>query len=132
MGLIPGLKAPMSLFANAMGMALIVFFLMFWLGFKHHGIGYFKHFIGPVWWLAPLMIPIHIVGELSRPISLTLRLFGNIMGEDVVILVLTAFIFPLIIPVPMHIMAIFTSLLQALVFTILSGIYLSEAVSDSH
>jgi F-type H+-transporting ATPase subunit a len=49
MGLIPGLKAPMSLFANAMGMALIVFFLMFWLGFKHHGIGYFKHFIGPVW-----------------------------------------------------------------------------------
>ena len=76
----------------------------------------------------PLMFPIHVIGELARPVSLTLRLFGNIMGEDVVILVLTIYIFPFIVPVPMLLMAIFTSFLQALVFTILSGIYLSGAV----
>lgn len=132
MGLIPGLKSPTSLFANCLGMALTVFFLTAWFGFKHHGLGYLKHFAGPIWWMAPLMFPIHIVGEISRPISLTLRLFGNIMGEDVVILVLTSFIFPLLVPIPMHLMAIFTSLLQALVFTILSGVYLSGAVSEGH
>lgn len=132
MGLIPGLKSPTSLFANCLGMALIIFFLTAFYGFKHHGTGYIKHFIGPIWWMAPLMFPIHVVGEISRPISLTLRLFGNIMGEDVVILVLTSFIFPLIVPIPMHLLAIFTSLLQALVFTILSGVYLSGAVAESH
>jgi F-type H+-transporting ATPase subunit a len=132
MGLIPGLKSPTSFFSNCLGMALIVFLLTLFFGFRKHGIGYLKHFIGPVWWMAPLMLPIHIIGEISRPVSLTLRLFGNIMGEDVVILVLTSFIFPLIVPIPMHLMAIFTSLLQALVFTILSGIYLSGAIAESH
>lgn len=132
MGLVPGLKSPTSMFSNCLGMALIVFFLTAFYGFKHHGLGYFKHFIGPIWWMAPLMLPIHIVGELSRPISLTLRLFGNIMGEDVVILVLTSFIFPLLVPLPMLLLAIFTSLLQALVFTILSGVYLSSAIAESH
>ncbi|MGM0599862.1 MAG: F0F1 ATP synthase subunit A [Candidatus Rifleibacteriota bacterium] len=132
MGLVPGLKSPTSLFSNCLGMALIIFFLTAYYGFKHHGTGYIKHFAGPIWWMAPLMVPIHIVGEISRPISLTLRLFGNIMGEDVVILVLTSFIFPLIVPIPMHLLAIFTSLLQALVFTILSGVYLSGAIAESH
>ncbi|MEW6710376.1 MAG: F0F1 ATP synthase subunit A [Candidatus Riflebacteria bacterium] len=132
MGLVPGLKSPTSMFSNCLGMALVVFFLTAFFGFKHHGLGYIKHFAGPIWWMAPLMFPIHIVGELSRPVSLTLRLFGNIMGEDVVILVLTSFIFPLLVPIPMHLMAIFTSLLQALVFTILSGVYLSGAVAEGH
>jgi F-type H+-transporting ATPase subunit a len=102
------------------------------MGIKAHGFGYLKHFIGPVWWMVPIMLPIHIIGEISKPISLTLRLFGNIMGEDVVILVLTAYIFPLLVPIPMLLMAIFTSLLQALVFTILSGVYLSNALEDAH
>jgi F-type H+-transporting ATPase subunit a len=82
--------------------------------------------------MAPLMLPIHIVGEISRPISLTLRLFGNIMGEDTVILVLTVALFPLLVPIPMLLMAIFTSMLQALVFTILTGVYLSGALSEGH
>lgn len=132
LGLIPGLKSPTSLFSNCLGVALIVFFSTFYLGIKHHGSGYIKHFTGSIWWMAPLMLPIHIVGELSKPISLTLRLFGNIMGEDVVILVITVYLFPLIVPVPMHLMAIFTSFLQAIVFTILSGVYLSDSVSEGH
>jgi F-type H+-transporting ATPase subunit a len=132
LGLIPGLKSPTGLFSNCLGMALIVFFYTFYLGLKKHGLSYFKHFTGDIWWMVPLMLPIHIIGEISRPISLTLRLFGNIMGEDAVILVLTVFLFPLLVPVPMLLMAIFTSLLQALVFTILSGVYLSEAISGGH
>ncbi len=132
LGLVPGLKSPTSLFSNCLGMALIVFVYTFYLGIKTHGFGYIKHFTGNIWWMAPLMLPIHIVGELSRPISLTLRLFGNIMGEDVVILVLTVALFPLLVPLPMYMMAIFTSLLQALVFTILTGVYLSGALSEGH
>ena len=132
LGLVPGLKSPTSLFSNCLGMALIVFIYTFYLGIKTHGPGYIKHFTGTIWWMAPLMLPIHIVGEISRPISLTLRLFGNIMGEDVVILVLTVALFPLLVPLPMLMMAIFTSLLQALVFTILTGVYLSGALSEGH
>ncbi|PKL43583.1 MAG: ATP synthase F0 subunit A [Candidatus Riflebacteria bacterium HGW-Riflebacteria-2] len=132
LGLVPGLKSPTSLFSNCLGMALIVFVYTFYLGIKAHGIGYIKHFTGDIWWMAPLMLPIHIVGEISRPISLTLRLFGNIMGEDTVILVLTVALFPLLVPVPMLLMAIFTSMLQALVFTILTGVYLSGAISEGH
>lgn len=132
LGLIPGLKSPTSLFSNCLGMALIVFVYTFYLGIRAHGFGYIKHFTGDIWWMAPLMLPIHIVGEISRPISLTLRLFGNIMGEDTVILVLTVALFPLLVPVPMLLMAIFTSMLQALVFTILTGVYLSGALSEGH
>lgn len=132
LGLIPGLKSPTSIFSNCLGMALIVFVYTFYLGLKKHGVGYIKHFTGDIWWMMPLMLPIHIIGEISRPISLTLRLFGNIMGEDAVILVLTVFIFPLLVPVPMLLMAIFSSLLQALVFTILSGVYLSGAIAEGH
>ncbi len=132
LGLVPGLKSPTSLFSNCLGMALIVFVYTFYLGIRAHGAGYIRHFTGDIWWMAPLMLPIHIVGEISRPISLTLRLFGNIMGEDTVILVLTVALFPLLVPVPMLLMAIFTSMLQALVFTILTGVYLSGALSEGH
>ncbi len=132
MGIIPGLKSPTGLFSNCLGLSLIIFFLTLFMGIKTHGFGYIKHFTGPVWWMVPIMLPIHIIGEFAKPISLTLRLFGNIMGEDVVILVLTIYVFPLLVPIPMLLMAIFTSLLQALVFTILSGVYLSNALEDSH
>ena len=132
LGLIPSLKSPTSIFSNCLGMALIVFIVTAYLGIKHHGLAYVKHFTGTIWWMAPLMFPIHIIGEISRPISLTLRLFGNIMGEDVVILVLTLYLFPLLVPIPMMLLALFTSFIQALVFTILSGIYFSGAISEGH
>ncbi len=132
LGLVPGLKSPTSLFSNCLGLALMVFFYTAYLGIKTHGFGYIKHFTGDIWWMMPLLFPLHIIGEISRPISLTLRLFGNIMGEDVVIIVLTVAIFPLLVPLPMYFMAIFTSLLQALVFTILAGVYFSGALSEGH
>ncbi len=127
LGIIPGLKSPTSVFSNCLAMALVIFFMTQYLGFTRQGLGYLKHFWGDVWWMGPLMFPIHVIGELARPVSLTLRLFGNIMGEDVVILVLTIYLFPFLVPLPMLFMAIFTSTIQAMVFTILSGIYVSGA-----
>ncbi|OIP22037.1 ATP synthase F0 subunit A [bacterium CG2_30_54_10] len=128
MGLIPGFKSPTSVFSNCLGMAMITFFLTHLFGLWEGGFHYVAHFWGEPWWLGPLMFPLHIIGELSRPLSLTFRLFGNIMGEDVVILVLTVALFPFLIPLPMMFMALFTSFLQAMVFTILSGVYLSGAL----
>lgn len=132
MGVVPGLKSPTSLFSSCLSMALLVFFLTFYVGFKAHGLGYIKHYTGDVWWMAPLMVPLHLVSELSRPLSLTLRLFGNIMGEDTVILVLTVALFPLLVPVPMLILSLLTSAIQAMVYTILTGVYLSGALSEGH
>lgn len=131
LGIVPGLKSPTSIFSNCLAMALVIFLMTQYLGFTRQGIGYLKHFWGDVWWMGPLMFPIHVIGEIARPISLTLRLFGNIMGEDVVILVLTIYLFPLFVPLPMMFMAIFTSAIQAMVFTILSGIYISGAASHA-
>ncbi|HNW34679.1 MAG TPA: F0F1 ATP synthase subunit A [Candidatus Ozemobacteraceae bacterium] len=131
LGIVPGLKSPTSAFSNCVAMAVVIFLLTQYIGFSRQGLGYLKHFWGDVWWMGPLMFPIHVIGEIARPISLTLRLFGNIMGEDVVILVLTLYIFPLIVPLPMMLMAIFTSVIQAMVFTILSGIYISGAAAHS-
>lgn len=132
LGLIPGFQSPTSFFSNCLGMALITFIYTTYLGFKQHGLGYIKHFTGNIWWMSPLMLPIHLVGEISHPISLTLRLFGNIMGEDTVIIVLTTSLFPLLLPLPMMCMAVFSGFLQALVFTILSGVYFSGALAEAH
>ncbi|MFZ2956094.1 MAG: F0F1 ATP synthase subunit A [Candidatus Ozemobacteraceae bacterium] len=132
-GVIPGFKSPTSLFANCLTLALIIFFMTQYLGFKHHGIGYIKHFWGDPWWMGPLLFPIHVIGEIARPMSLTFRLFGNIMGEDLTVIVLTVAIFPLIVPLPMLCFQIFTGLIQALVFTTLSCIYFKGALgSDEH
>ncbi|HOY67481.1 MAG TPA: F0F1 ATP synthase subunit A [Candidatus Ozemobacteraceae bacterium] len=131
LGIIPGLKSPTSTFSNCVALAVVVFFMTHYIGFSRQGLGYLKHFWGDVWWMGPLMFPIHLLGEIARPISLTLRLFGNIMGEDVVILVLTLYLFPVLVPLPMMFMALFTSVLQAMVFTILSGIYISGAAAHA-
>lgn len=132
-GLIPGFRSPTSVFSDCIGLALITFTATHYLGFRQNGWGYLKHFAGEPIWMAPLFVPMHIIGELSRPMSLTLRLFGNIMGEDVVIMVLTAYLVPLLVPIPMLAMAIFTSVLQALVFSMLSSIYIAGALGgDEH
>ena len=132
LGLIPGFQSPTSFFSNCLGMALITFIYTNYLGIKRNGFDYIKHFTGNIWWMAPIMFPIHLIGEISHPISLTLRLFGNIMGEDTVIIVLTTAMCPILLPIPMMCMAIFSGFLQALVFTILSGVYFSSALAEAH
>jgi len=97
-------------------------------GVKSHGIKYFKHFMGPVWWLAPLMIPIEIVSHLARPVSLSMRLLGNIAADHAVVLAFFAII-PILVPVPFLLMGVFVSVVQAIVFSLLSTVYIGQAVA---
>ncbi|VAX21898.1 ATP synthase F0 sector subunit a [hydrothermal vent metagenome] len=130
-GLIPGCVSPTANVNTNIAMAIIVFTLYQFVGFYTHGCGYVKHFLGPVWWMIPLMLPIEIISHLARPITLAVRLFGNIKGEELVILVL-GFLVPLILPMPMIAFAVFTSILQALVFILLSMVYISGALEEAH
>ncbi|MBZ4642810.1 MAG: synthase subcomplex subunit [Deferribacteraceae bacterium] len=130
-GIIPGFAAPTANLNTTAAPALIVFFTYHFIGIKKHGAHYIKHFMGPIAWLAPLMIIIELIGHLSRPLSLSMRLFGNIFGEDLVIMILFVLV-PFLVPLPMYFMAIFTSTLQAYVFMMLSMIYISGALEEAH
>jgi F-type H+-transporting ATPase subunit a len=97
-------------------------------GLKEHGIKYLKQFVGPMWALAPLMIPVELIGHLARPLSLGLRLFGNITGDHLV----TAIFFglaPLLVPLPVMFLGLFVAFVQTFVFMLLSMAYFSGAVS---
>lgn len=130
-GIFPGFYSPTSSLNTNAAMALTVFSLTHIVGVKEHGPGYIKHFLGPVWWLAPIMLPIEIISHLVRPLSLTMRLFGNIAGEDLVLVVLLMLV-PLLVPSVMIFLMIFTSVLQAFVFTLLTMMYIGGALSEAH
>ena len=112
-------------------MAIVVFLSTHVVGVMNHGLKYFKQFMGPVWWLTPLMLPIEIISHISRPLSLTFRLFGNIKGEDIVLLVVL-FLVPYFVPLPVFILMIFTSLVQTLVFMLLAMMYIAGAMEEGH
>ncbi len=130
-GLVPGCVSPTSNVNTNAGMAVMVFALYQYAGFKTHGTAYVKHFLGPVWWMAPMMFPIEVISHIARPVTLTLRLFGNIKGEDLVILVL-GFLVPLFLPMPMIAFAVFTSVLQTVVFILLTMVYIAGALEEAH
>jgi F-type H+-transporting ATPase subunit a len=130
-GIIPGFYSPTANINTNASMALVVFSLTHIIGIKTHGIKYVKQFTGPVLWLAPIMIPIELIGHMARPISLTIRLFGNIMGEDLVLFILLL-LAPFLIPMPMLFLMIFTSFIQAFVFTLLAMMYISGAMEEGH
>jgi F-type H+-transporting ATPase subunit a len=131
-GLIPGFYSPTASLNTTLACALVVFFTTHMIGIKTHGFKYIKQFLGPVWWLAPLMLPIEIISHLSRVLSLTLRLFGNIMGEDLVLIILLFLAGKFLAPLPMMFLALFTSFVQAFVFILLTMIYLSAAMEEAH
>jgi len=123
-GLLPGLKAPTTDINTPLALALIVFFSVHYYGIRQRGlIGHLKHYVEPIF----LMLPIEIASEVARTLSLTFRLFGNMMGEEIVVSILFL-VLPLIVPVPMMIFGIFTGFIQAYVFTILTITYLAGAV----
>ncbi|MBR4749197.1 MAG: F0F1 ATP synthase subunit A [Abditibacteriota bacterium] len=139
-GIVPGFISPSSKVLFPVTMALMAFVFIQVMGFMRKGFGYLKHFVGEPVWLAPLNIPIHVIGEIARPISLSCRLYGNIYGEEMVICVLMyitlyvmgANIVPLrIIPLqlPMMLFGLFSGFIQAFIFTLLVGQYISMAVS---
>ncbi len=136
-GVIPGMQSATSTVNQTVAIALCTFVLTHYAGFAYAGLkGYLKHFAGEPLWLAPLMIIIHIVGELARPISLTLRLFGNIGGEEKAIAIFislglaTGAYLPL--QLPLSALAIFTSFVQALIFALLSSVYIGGALPHEH
>ncbi len=133
LGMIPGLFPPTANLNTTLALALIVFVATHVIGVKEHGLKYFKHFMGPVWWLAPLMIPIEIIGHFARPVSLSLRLFGNIMGHEQIVGVLL-----LLMPIAYPLLALSTVLgilvvfIQAFIFALLAMMYIGGALEEAH
>jgi len=151
LGVIPGLAPPTDNVNTTAACALTVFFATHYYGLKDQGLSYLKHFVGPVVWLAPLMIPIEIIGHLARPLSLSLRLFGNMFGDHIVLAVfgfmtisLTKFLLSqnvvfwafapiaVVIPFVVIVLGIFVAVVQTLVFLLLTMSYLAGAVAEHH
>jgi F-type H+-transporting ATPase subunit a len=125
--LIPGFSAPTDTLKTNVGIALLVFFVTHVYGVKEHGAAYFKHFFGPIPVLAPLMFPIEIVSHLVRPVSLSLRLMGNMLADHKVVMSFFALV-PLLVPLPFLLLGLLVCLIQALVFCTLAMVYISMAM----
>ncbi|WP_291329120.1 F0F1 ATP synthase subunit A [Desulfovibrio sp. UCD-KL4C] len=131
LGLVPGCDAPTANVNTNAAMAVCTFLYYNYIGIKRHGFGYIKHFMGPVPALAPLMFIIEIVSHISRPLSLTLRLFGNIRGEEIV-LVLLFMLAPVVSTLPMYFLFILAKVIQAFIFFMLTMIYLKGSLEHAH
>ncbi|MGB5793058.1 F0F1 ATP synthase subunit A [Poseidonibacter sp.] len=127
-GVIPGFEAPTSNINFTLALALIVFVYYNYVGIKLNGfINYFKHFMGPMPVLAPLMFPIEIISHISRIISLSFRLFGSIRGDDMFLMVLLMLV-PWILPLPGFFLLTAFGFLQAFIFSILTYVYIAGSV----
>jgi F-type H+-transporting ATPase subunit a len=131
-GLLPGFFSPTASINTTLSLALCTFIYTHYLGVKYHGAKYIKHFLGPIPALAPLFFPIEVIGHFARVLSLTLRLFGNIMGEDLVLAILLFLAGQFLAPLPMMFLAVFTSVVQAFVFTLLSMMYFAGSMEHAH
>jgi len=131
LGVIPGFESPTAVPIVPLGCAICAFIYYQAQGFKHAGVGYLKHFAGPMPALAPLMIPIELISHLARVLSLTIRLFANMFAGDMVTLVFISLL-PIAFPIPFLGLHIFVSLLQAYIFVLLTTVYLQGAVSEEH
>jgi F-type H+-transporting ATPase subunit a len=130
-GVIPGFESPTAVPIVPLGCALCAFIYYQVQGFKHAGLGYLKHFAGPMPALAPLMIPIELISHLARVLSLTIRLFANMYAGDMVTLVFISLI-PIGIPIAFLGLHVAVSLLQTYIFVLLTTVYLQGAVSEEH
>ena len=135
MGLVPGFMAPTSNINVTVGCALTACLYYHIQGVKEQGLGaYLKHFAVPPGapvFIAPIMLPVELISHVSRVLSLSLRLFGNIFSEELVIIILFSIV-PFFVPLPMMFLGIITSSLQAFIFVMLTAIYLGGAVATEH
>lgn len=129
--LVPGFYPPTANLNTNAALALTVFAMTHIIGVKEHGAAYLKHFMGPIWWLAPLIFVIEIIGHLARPLSLSLRLFGNMYGHEIVLMIFLALV-PMLLPVPMMVMGVLIAFIQTFVFTLLAMIYIAGALEEAH
>lgn len=119
------LAAPTNDINTTVALALLTSLAYFYAGIKKKGLGYFKHYIEPT----PILLPIAILEDFTKPLSLSFRLFGNILADELVVAVLVLLV-PLFIPLPVMALGLFTSAIQALVFATLAGAYIHEALAD--
>jgi F-type H+-transporting ATPase subunit a len=131
LGLIPFFETPTGVPSVPLGCALVTWFYYHYNGIRTNGAGYIKHFLGPVWWLAPLMFVIEICSHLARILSLTIRLFANMFAGDMVTLVFFSLI-PIGVPVIFMGLHIGVALIQTYIFMLLAMVYLGEAVAHEH
>ena len=132
LGVIPGFESPTSNINFTLSLALIVFVYYNYLGIKKNGfVNYFKHFMGPMPVLAPLMFPIEIISHLSRIVSLSFRLFGSIRGDDMFLMVLLMLV-PWLLPLPGFFLLTAFGFLQAFIFSILTYVYIAGSVMMEH
>lgn len=131
LGIIPSFESPTAVPVVPLGCALVTWFYYHFQGLRANGIGYFKHFMGPVWWLAPLMLPIEIFSHTARLLSLTVRLFANMFAGEMVTLVFFSLV-PIGVPIIFEGLHIGVSLIQTYIFVILACVYLGEATAHEH
>jgi F-type H+-transporting ATPase subunit a len=131
MGLVPGLESPTGSPVVPLGFALVTFVYYHYHGVRVHGFSYIKQFLGPVWWLYPLMLPIEIISHLARVLSLTVRLYANMFAGDMVTLAFFSLI-PIGVPLVFLGLHFGVAIIQAYVFMILATVYLSLAVAHDH
>jgi F-type H+-transporting ATPase subunit a len=132
-GLFPGFLSPTSNLNVTASCAVCVFLYYNYQGIRKHGLlRYLKHFAGPVWWLAWLLFPVEIISHMARPFSLSMRLFGNIFAEELIINSLNRYIFPFLTSIPVMFLALFASTIQAFIFVLLTMVYISGAVEEAH
>jgi len=130
-GLIPGILPPTENLNTTLALGAFVFIYYNYAGVRAHGIAYFKHFLGPILWLAPLMLIIEIASHLFRPLSLALRLRGNIMGDHVVLGVFSGLV-PYLLPVVFYGLGVFVAFIQAFVFCLMTMVYISLSTAHDH
>jgi F-type H+-transporting ATPase subunit a len=127
-GMVPGLGLATSSLWVTVPLALISFTYYNYHGVKTQGVGnYLKHFCGPIWWLALLMFPIELISHCARPLSLSVRLFGNMFGEHQVSGVFMSLV-PALVPIPVMVIGLFAIVLQAFIFMLLSAVYVGGAI----
>ena len=137
LGIIPGLSTPTSNWNTTLALALTIFIAYNAIGMIEHGVGpYLKHFCGPVPALAPIMVPIELIGHLARPVSLSIRLFGNMFGEHTVTAILLS-LWALVIPYLIYLglvmwLGLFVAVVQTFVFVMLSCVYIAGALEGAH
>ena len=130
LGIIPGLESPTANLNTTMALALLVFFIYNFEGIRENGIGYFKHFLGPVPKMAPIFVIIELLSHLSRPVTLALRLFANMTGGELISVVLIMLV-PFLIPMPVMLIHLIAVFLQTYVFVVLTTVYIAGAITHA-
>ena len=130
-GTLPGMTPATENLNTTLGMGILMFLTYNIMGFKENGVGYLKHFLGPVWYLAPLLLVIELISHIFRPISLGLRLSNVLKGDHTVVGIFLD-LFPVGLPIPFYLLGMFVAFVQAFVFTLLSMVYIALATSHDH